>query len=305
MAPGDYGYQVLLHELGHALGLRHPHEGGEHILDPDLDYADNTVMTYNIDYPYATDLGIFDVQAMQNLYGTPAGTADWDVYVEAGNRVVFSTGDASDYIFATGQNTRIIGRGGEDTLRGREGDDHLNGGTQSDVLIGAFGNDSIYGSKGNETIFGGGGNDTLEGDDAQDSLVGNVGIDELLGGWGNDTLKGSGGDDRLYGGWGNDLLYGGAGHDTLQGGSGEDTMHGGRGADFFEFTSLDLYEVNVVSDFEDDIDIIMLADLSITFEDLTFTSSGGSTIIRYDTFFEVELVGVDSAGLDQSDFLFG
>ncbi len=69
MAPGDYGNQTILHELGHALGLGHPHEGENRVLHPDLDTQLNTKTTYNVARPYATDLGYFDIRALRTLYG--------------------------------------------------------------------------------------------------------------------------------------------------------------------------------------------------------------------------------------------
>ena len=65
----DYG--LLLHEIGHALGLKHPFElrAAPHdvTLDPLLDNTANTVMSYTGAVP--TMLGEFDKQAVAFLYG--------------------------------------------------------------------------------------------------------------------------------------------------------------------------------------------------------------------------------------------
>lgn len=42
MSEGDYGYQVNLHELGHAMGLQHPFEG-MFVLEDSLDTQTNSV----------------------------------------------------------------------------------------------------------------------------------------------------------------------------------------------------------------------------------------------------------------------
>lgn len=46
-AQGTWGYTALLHEIGHALGLKHPFEGDVTLADS-LDTMDNTVMSYAV-----------------------------------------------------------------------------------------------------------------------------------------------------------------------------------------------------------------------------------------------------------------
>ena len=64
---GSYWYETLLHELGHALGLVHSHEGMS--LSNDLDKTSITLMSYNSEggpYSYFQPL---DVQALHFIYG--------------------------------------------------------------------------------------------------------------------------------------------------------------------------------------------------------------------------------------------
>lgn len=61
----DYMH-VMLHEIGHAIGLKHPHDGNP-TLAQDLDDGRHTVMTYN---DYLGRLGTFDGVAMRHLYGS-------------------------------------------------------------------------------------------------------------------------------------------------------------------------------------------------------------------------------------------
>ena len=56
---------LWLHEIGHALGLEHPHEGT--ILNPSLDRTSNTVMSY--EGPLVPDLGYLDADALEAMYG--------------------------------------------------------------------------------------------------------------------------------------------------------------------------------------------------------------------------------------------
>jgi serralysin len=77
---GEHGYVSLIHEIGHALGLKHPHDGS-----PTLPSAEDnhtlTVMSYNF---YGESPGTpmtYDLLALHHLYGARANRADNDTYV--------------------------------------------------------------------------------------------------------------------------------------------------------------------------------------------------------------------------------
>lgn len=221
---GQATFDTLLHEIGHALGLKHPFEEPR-VLDPSLDNLTNTVMTYNDAGGPATALGLMDVQAIQHMYGlqsadgTQAQSWSWDaaafVLTQAG-------GVGDDSLAGVAVADRISGAAGNDYIMSRGG---------ADVLDGGPGNDTMAGGDGADTLNGGDGVDNLDGDEGNDSIAGGEGRDELWGLAGNDTLQGDGGDDYLDGGSGVNRLLGGAGSDTISISNGMGFVEGGDGYD--------------------------------------------------------------------------
>jgi len=67
-APGTYEFETILHELGHAMGLKHPFEGS-HTLPLQYDTTEWTLMSYTWSEIHQ-DYQEFDVIALQYLYGT-------------------------------------------------------------------------------------------------------------------------------------------------------------------------------------------------------------------------------------------
>lgn len=68
LTPGGQGYETLLHELGHTLGLVHPHENIE--LPASLDSTQNTIMSYNFSGGPYTNFQALDLLALEFLYGS-------------------------------------------------------------------------------------------------------------------------------------------------------------------------------------------------------------------------------------------
>lgn len=66
--PGGAGYEVLLHEIGHALGLGHPFEGSR-ALPAAQDNTDNTVMSYTDVDGYKSTFQPYDKLALDWIYG--------------------------------------------------------------------------------------------------------------------------------------------------------------------------------------------------------------------------------------------
>ena len=253
---------LMLHEIGHALGLEHSFDG-ENVLASHLDNHSNTVMSYT--GGGSSRLGYLDVQAATHMYGGWSADGDhvsswsWDAQTVELTQIGFNIGDD---IYGTGVSDIIDGRGGNDRLAGFVGDDRLSGGSGSDRIFGGSGDDILSGGAGNDYIYGGdyqgdgsAGSDTASfaddtgGVDADISgsrwsgsrwydAFGSVSgydnlydIDHLIGGSGNDRLVGNSGANRLEGGTGNDEINGGLGDDWLVGGNGDDELIGGGGAD--------------------------------------------------------------------------
>ncbi|KAB0269547.1 M10 family metallopeptidase [Microvirga brassicacearum] len=139
---------ILLHEIGHALGLKHPFNTSNYnnsIMSTQYDSVKYSVMAYTSDGDASpTKLAPFDLQAIRALYGTGRSDAkhvkSW--HWNAKKEILTLKGKAgSDVIQGTGGKDVISGGGGDDRLLGLSGDDVLSGGSGSDVLIGGTGRD--------------------------------------------------------------------------------------------------------------------------------------------------------------------
>lgn len=222
---GSFEYILILHELGHALGLKHPRDHTP-VLPSTLDNHQFSIMSltnssnYNgIVFPQTPM--IYDIQAIQYIYGANMNTRTEDnIYSFSPSKFeAMSIWDAGgqDTLSASNQNSNslIDLREGRYSSIGLKNNIGIAFGVTIENAIGSIKNDIIIGNDTNNFIDGGAGNDALDGGAGNDSLYGGDGDDTLDGGEGADYLSGGDGDDKFYYTNGSDEIWGGKGEDSL------------------------------------------------------------------------------------------
>jgi Ca2+-binding RTX toxin-like protein len=202
---GEWAATAFLHELGHALGLKHPFSGEDNLAPYLSEFEDNTKWT-EMSYTkhstedYLLQFSPFDIAALQYLYGPDKNSrAGNDTYVFDPYQPNFIwDGAGVDLIDASTSNEGV-------SIYLTPGDWSFKG-TKNSELISSAGQLTINFGTEIENLLGSGFNDKLFGNELANEL------------------KGGSGDDYLYGYSGNDLISGGVGKDILSGGSGVDTF---------------------------------------------------------------------------------
>jgi serralysin len=231
LRPGGDGLNTILHEIGHGLGLAHPHDGGGE-LDatefPGVRHSGDTgrsglnqgiwtVMSYNTGWAVAEHgstygaqmgLGAFDIAALQALYGANTTHAAGTNIYNLPTRNAPGTGWSC-----------IWDAGGTDTISATRATDDVTIDLRA-ASLGTGKNAGGYVSRqadisGGFTIANGVVIENASGGKGDDRLIGNAAANSLRGNAGADILSGNSGDDILNGRTGNDVLRGGAGADTF------------------------------------------------------------------------------------------
>jgi hypothetical protein len=230
IANGSYEFMTILHEVGHALGLKHPHDGSR-TMAAEYDHYSWTLMSY-LAYEsagndvwadfYPTTFMYQDLVALEKIYGrsldaNPGNTR----YIFRGDKIYWQTisdsGGVDTIVYNSSSRGGRIDLSNEDFSQLGRGIEFSDGTRTFDTI--RFGPSTII-----EHASGGAGDDTLIGNASRNRLQGGAGADTLEGGTGNDTLIGGTGSDSLVGGGGNDVLYREEIGDVLADSGGRDTV---------------------------------------------------------------------------------
>jgi serralysin len=293
---GTDHFATIGHEMGHAFGLKHGHDGSYNgALAVRVNDNEFSIMTYAsyLGSPTgaATEARVgsspqsfmmYDIAALQALYGanfSKVGTTavyKWDAVtgqqtvngvaapstgITATNKIfstIWTQGATTTYDFSNfAQNQVADLRPGQWSLFARDKLADLNSAAAADTpQFKAQGN--IY-------------NALLHNGDTR-SQVGNI-----ITGSGNDTITGNGANNRITAG---------AGNDTIDGGGGRDVVSGGAGADTINMTRSKVTLRDSLADMDDDIFIGADASDALDFtgihaspSEITISRSGGVATI--------------------------
>lgn len=322
--PGSTTYFVLLHEVGHALGLKHPHDNGltsrptfDQLGISLLDNQLLTVMSYDeatsvaswyssyglpssIGYP--STLMPMDVIALQSIYGpnlsTRSGNSLYSLYNDSSVETYWDAGgidtlSAADSSFGWYVNMNIALGNYRIALATPIVD--WWGNSETGKFF--FNTENIQGSSYQDTLVGDAVSNIIDGGSGDDLIAGGAGADSLSGGYGNDIIDGSEGDDIIAGGYGNDILALG----------GNDSATGGLGGDVFCITKNGNYTITDFNPYED----LIIFDsystphksLSMVLGDVTyFSNANGDINVTFGDGTTVRLVGCAYANINVDFF---
>lgn len=269
MSEGTYGFQTMLHEMGHALGLMHTHQGSV-AATSDIDWTGYSVMSYRsyVDAPltgytqnyYPTTPMINDIKAVQHMYGanTSHNTGDTTYSWTTGDRILETIWDA----------------GGTDTI------DWSNQSSAAEINL-----TSGVWSKLGPTYY----SKFPTAEDRTLMIAENAVIENAIGGSAADTITGNTAANVLTGGGGDDALTGGSGDDrfVFASGFGDDTIS--------DFTA--------GSGSDDTLDFSSYGYTAYTeiLSNITIADVGGNAVLTIGSD-SLTLTGVSSSSLDVDDF---
>ena len=300
------GATVLVHEIGHTLGLAHPFEFP--YMDPWLDTDLHTIMTETVEWSSAeggqspASLMIYDIAALQHLYGANTTTAIGDtLYTFNSNTPVLETiwdaGGIDTIVHEGVTNARIDLMPGSlsqvggmpltkwvrkveeltDSFLLIEEVNIVSGASHLSTEISADKTEFALVSDSESYWMGGVEIEIVFSDASSENFVltdlvrpvpyGNVGI-------AFDVII-----ENATTGAGNDVIFGNDADNRIDPGAGSDFMEGGGGADVFVFGPG--YGFDEIGDFESGYDRVELQGFSV--DDYTTSYTGYSTVLSFDT----------------------
>jgi serralysin len=245
LAPGSQDFESLVHEIGHALGLKHPFEGA-FTLPAAYDNSRYSVMSYTgaagshvvfapgtgggiswtTSSPAMRTPGMFDILAIQSFYGAdPTTRAGATTYrfdpADASIEVIYDAGGIDTFDLSDQARPSVI-----DLRPGAFSSiNHYAAAARIEAEVARFG-EGFRSTITNVVTRPG----TFDWTDNVGIAYGTI-IENVRLGSGSDSVLGNAAPNLLAGGAGHDTLLGGAGHDTLDGGTGADRLAGGPGND--------------------------------------------------------------------------
>ncbi|PHS58174.1 MAG: hypothetical protein COB17_04050 [Sulfurimonas sp.] len=277
------GYATIVHEFGHALGLKHPFEGAN-TLKADLNDVNHTVMSYNsasnyvpsfsvnqntISYvaaPFQPELfSLYDIATLQAIYGVNPDTNTGDdvytlSYTDYKIQTIYDAGgnDTIDLSSAIGTSNIDLRSGSLNSVdvytlaqvvelhQSLISDDYWKIFIE-ETLTSLYTDAKLYTGKNNLGI-----------------AIGTI-IENVLTGFGDDIITDNEVDNNIFSSFGDDKIYlGNGGSDYVDGGIGNDTIYLNLFKEQINLSKLaddtynlktDIYEVNFVN-----IEAISLAD---------------------------------------------
>ncbi|WP_024768442.1 calcium-binding protein [Aquimarina macrocephali] len=253
---------VMLHEIGHALGLKDITVSG---VNTDMSVMINVHPTGSMGERYAITPMAYDIAILEDIYNSTGGTtssttysSDWFSGTNRSFTIQNQSGQASFDLFAvsgdhyinlnksldktqqtdsSGNPLYIVVDSNGDPILGNDGDWQTTtsvtakaaydynwlGGTNRTIVNGQ---EYAYIAH-NTTIkngYGGSGDDTITGNEIGNKLEGNGGVDKIYGGEGADTIKGGADNDWLYGN--TQYNFTDTASNSIEGGAGEDHLYG-------------------------------------------------------------------------------
>lgn len=222
---GNYGYLTIIHETGHLLGLKHPHEssGLFNAVPVSADSLEYTVMSYrsyigastsqgltNATWSFPQTLMLYDMASLQYMYGANYTTNATDTVYKwnsatgqetingvaqaapGGNTIFMTTWDGGgtdtyDFSNYTTAVTVSLQPGGWTTTSTAQ----LANLGAGHIAIGNIANAYLYNNNPASLI------ENAIGGTGADVITGNIANNKLTGGAGNDTLDGVSGNDTV------------------------------------------------------------------------------------------------------------